>query len=65
MALIALGYRHFSMAATAIGPMKAMVLSLDADAATQGLNAMLAAPDERESLREPLQELADRLAVRL
>ena len=65
MALIALGYRHFSMAATAIGPMKAMVLSLDADAATRELNAMLAAPEERESLREPLQELADRLAVRL
>ncbi|MGD1036529.1 MAG: phosphoenolpyruvate--protein phosphotransferase [Roseiarcus sp.] len=65
MALIALGYRHFSMTATAIGPMKAMVLSLNADAATQGLNAMLAAPDHRESLREPLQGLADRLAVRL
>ena len=65
MALIALGYRHFSMAATAIGPMKAMVLSLDAGAATQALAAMLAAPDHRESLREPLQELADRLAVRL
>ena len=65
MALIALGYRHFSMAATAIGPMKAMVLSLDAGAAARGLEAMLAAPDERESLREPLQGLADRLAVRL
>ena len=65
MALIALGYRHFSMAATAIGPMKAMVLSLDAGAATQALAAMLAAPDHRDSLREPLQELADRLAVRL
>jgi len=65
MALIALGYRHFSMAATAIGPMKAMVLSLDADAATRELDALLAAPDERESLRGPLQELADRLAVRL
>jgi phosphotransferase system enzyme I (PtsP) len=65
MALIALGYRHFSMAATAIGPMKAMVLSLDAQAATRGLNAMMATPDHRESLREPLQALADRLAVRL
>ena len=30
MALIALGYRDFSMSATAIGPIKAMVLSLDA-----------------------------------
>ncbi len=65
MALIALGYRHLSMAATAIGPVKAMVLSLNADAATQGLNAMLATPDHRDSLREPLQDLAGRLAVRL
>ena len=65
MALIGLGYRHFSMAATAIGPVKAMVLSLHAGAATQGLNAMLATPDHRESLRGPLQDLAGRLAVRL
>jgi phosphotransferase system enzyme I (PtsP) len=65
MALIGLGYRHFSMAATAIGPVKAMVLSLHAGATTQGLNAMLATPDHRESLRGPLQDLAGRLAVRL
>jgi len=65
MALIALGYRHFSMVATAIGPVKAMVLSLDADAATRGVNAILAETDHRQSLREPLQGLADRLAVRL
>jgi phosphotransferase system enzyme I (PtsP) len=65
MALIGLGYRHFSMAATAIGPMKAMVLSLNAGAATQGLNAMMATPDHKESLRRPLQDLAGRLAVRL
>jgi phosphotransferase system, enzyme I, PtsP len=65
MALIALGYRHFSMAATAIGPVKAMVLSLDAGAASGELDAMLAARDKRDSLREPLQGLADRLGVRM
>jgi phosphotransferase system enzyme I (PtsP) len=65
MALIGLGYRHISMAATAIGPVKAMVLSLDAEAATRELNAMLASPDHRDSLRAPLQDLAGRLAVRL
>ncbi|MFZ1965467.1 MAG: phosphoenolpyruvate--protein phosphotransferase [Roseiarcus sp.] len=65
MALIGLGYRHISMAATAIGPVKAMVLSLDAEAATRELNAMLATPDHRDSLRAPLQDLAGRLAVRL
>ena len=65
MALIGLGYRHISMAATAIGPVKAMVLSLDAEAAARELNAMLATPDHRDSLRGPLQDLAGRLAVRL
>jgi len=65
MALIALGYRHFSMAATAIGPMKAMVLSLDAGAAAREVEAMLSPCEETESLRERLVELADRLAVRL
>ncbi|HEY1943642.1 MAG TPA: phosphoenolpyruvate--protein phosphotransferase [Roseiarcus sp.] len=65
MALIALGYRHFSMAATAIGPMKAMVLSLDAGAAEEEVNAMLAAHAHQASLREPLLALAERLGVRL
>ncbi len=65
MALIALGYRHFSMAATAIGPMKAMVLSLDAGAAAREVDAMLAAHAHQASLREPLLALAERLGVRL
>jgi phosphotransferase system enzyme I (PtsP) len=65
MALIALGFRHFSMAATSIGPMKAMILSLDVEAVTRGVNAILAAPDHKDSLREPLQDLAERLAIRL
>jgi phosphotransferase system enzyme I (PtsP) len=65
MALIALGYRHFSMAATAIGPMKAMILSLEVDAVTRDVAAMLAETDRRDSLREPLQALVERLAVRL
>jgi phosphotransferase system enzyme I (PtsP) len=65
MALIALGYRHFSMAATAIGPMKAMVLSLDAAAAAEEVDALLESRVERDSLRKPLQALADRLGVRL
>ncbi len=41
MALIALGFRNFSMAATAIGPVKAMVVSLDAGAAARELQALL------------------------
>ena len=44
MTLIALGFRNFSMAATAIGPVKAMVLSLDAGAAASELKTLLADP---------------------
>ena len=42
MALIAIGYRELSMSATAIGPVKAMVLSLDAGEAEREVEAMLA-----------------------
>jgi len=65
MTLIALGFRNFSMAATAIGPIKAMVLSLDAGAAQRELDAMLGAFDHHGSLRPSLQALAERLDVRL
>lgn len=41
MALIALGYRSLSMAASAIGPVKAMILSLDASAATKRMTELL------------------------
>ena len=65
MALIALGYRHLSMSAAAIGRLKAMVLSLEADAARREIEAMLAVGGDQASLREPLKALAERLAVRL
>ena len=65
MALIALGYRDLSMSATAIGPLKAMVLSLDAGAVRKELDAMLVSSGDQASLREPLRALAQRLAVRL
>jgi phosphotransferase system enzyme I (PtsP) len=65
MTLIALGYRGLSMSATAIGPVKAMVLSLDAAAAQEGARELLARGGEAASLREPLTALAERLGVRL
>src|ERR1700733_131130 len=65
MALIALGYRHLSMSAAAIGRLKAMVLSLEAYAASREIQAMLAVGGDQPSLREPLEALAKRLAVRL
>ena len=54
MALIALGYRDLSMSAAAIGRLKAMVLSLEACAASREIQAMLADGGDQASLREPL-----------
>jgi len=65
MALIGLGFRNLSMSATAIGPLKAMVLSLNVGAVKQELDAMLVSGGEEASLREPLRALAERLSVRL
>jgi phosphotransferase system enzyme I (PtsP) len=65
MALIALGYRGLSMAATSIGPIKAMILSLDATAIAQETAALLARNGDAASLREPLGALAERMGVRL
>jgi phosphotransferase system enzyme I (PtsP) len=65
MTLIAIGYRHLSMAATSVGPIKAMAMSLDVGALTSEIGAMLDAAPEAESLREPLRALAERHAVRL
>ncbi|HLJ69956.1 MAG TPA: phosphoenolpyruvate--protein phosphotransferase [Roseiarcus sp.] len=65
MTLIAIGYRGLSMSAASIGPVKAMVLSLDAAAATEATAELLARSGEAASLREPLTALAERLGVRL
>jgi phosphotransferase system, enzyme I, PtsP len=65
MALIGLGYRNLSMAATSIGPVKAMALSLDVGELKRELDALLAGADHSDTLREPLKALAERLSVRL
>ena len=63
MALIGLGYRGLSMAPSAIGPVKAMLLALDCGAVTRFLADLLASTDGRESLRGPLEDFAARHAV--
>ncbi len=65
MALIGLGFRNLSMSAASIGPVKAMVLSLEAGEVRRELDVMLDKRAHEASLRGPLQELADRLGVRL
>ena len=56
MALIALGFRTLSMAATAIGPVKTMIRSLDAAAVAGYLDEIAGRPDH--SLRPKLEAYA-------
>jgi phosphotransferase system, enzyme I, PtsP len=59
MALIGLGFRSVSMAATAVGPVKAMLLALDAGKLAEELNAAL---DDTRS-QEPIRKLLMRFAT--
>ncbi|CAD7034482.1 phosphoenolpyruvate--protein phosphotransferase [Pseudorhizobium endolithicum] len=59
MALIGLGFRSVSMAPTSIGPVKAMLLSLDAGRLMETLNAAL--DDTRTG--EPVRDLLIRFAA--
>ena len=63
MALIALGFRTLSMAATAIGPVKTMIRSLDAAAVAGYLDEIGGRPDH--SLRPKLEAYARDHAVAL
>jgi phosphotransferase system enzyme I (PtsP) len=59
LALIALGYRSLSLSATAHGPVKAMVLDLDAKKAADMMTPLLDAPSGSVSIREKLKEFAE------
>lgn len=65
LALIALGYRSFSMSAASVGPVKAMLRALDAGKARQRLDAWLASSDGAESLRPLIAALAAEMKVPL
>jgi len=56
MTVIGLGFRSISMAPASVGPIKAMVLSLDAGKLGQRLDALLAG--DETSLREDLKRFA-------
>ncbi len=58
MALIGLGFRSISMSPTAIGPVKAMLLGLDAASLAEELNAALDDHNSLESAREVLLRFA-------
>lgn len=64
MALIGLGYRSISMAPAAIGPVKSMVLSLDAQRITEFL-AIRLADGHSGSLRDDLRRFAEADSVEI
>jgi phosphotransferase system enzyme I (PtsP) len=59
LALIALGYRSLSLSATALGPVKAMILDLDASKAEAMMTPLLDAPAGSVSIRKKLTEFAE------
>jgi phosphotransferase system enzyme I (PtsP) len=59
LALIALGYRSLSMSATGHGPVKALILDLDAQKAEALMDGLLAAPAGSVSIRQKLTEFAE------
>ena len=63
MALIGLGFRSLSMAPASVGPVKAMVLSLDAANLNRHLDELL--KDRKTSLREDLKRFAAETGVQI
>ena len=59
LALIAIGYRGLSMSPASIGPVKAMILSLDAAAAERFVGDLLSLNDGASSLRDKLRAYAE------
>jgi phosphotransferase system enzyme I (PtsP) len=59
LTLIALGYRSLSLSATAHGPVKALILDLDAKKAEAMITPLLDAPACSVSIRKKLIEFAE------
>jgi phosphotransferase system enzyme I (PtsP) len=59
LALIAIGYRSLSVSATALGPVKAMILELDARKAEAMMAPLLDSPGGGASIRQKLTEFAE------
>jgi phosphotransferase system enzyme I (PtsP) len=58
LALIALGYRSLSLAPSAVGPVKAMLLDLDTRRATEFMTPLLAQTNSGVSVRRRLEQFA-------
>jgi phosphotransferase system enzyme I (PtsP) len=65
MTLIGLGYRNLSMSAASVGPVKAMIMALEAERVTELLDEGLSNPGDAESLRHVLTDFAERHGIPL
>jgi phosphotransferase system enzyme I (PtsP) len=65
MALIGLGFRSLSMSAASIGPIKAMLLALEAEPLTDLLDTALELPCDGRALRQTLTDFAERHGIPL
>jgi phosphotransferase system enzyme I (PtsP) len=65
LALIAIGYRNLSMSPASIGPVKAMLLSLDASEAQAFVAEKLASTTGADSIRDDLRSFAEAKGVPL
>jgi phosphotransferase system enzyme I (PtsP) len=63
LALAAIGYRTLSVSATAIGPVKAMLLGVDLAAAAKLVEPMLTEKTNAPTVRERLQRFAEESGV--
>jgi phosphotransferase system enzyme I (PtsP) len=58
LALIAIGYRSMSLSASSVGPVKAMLLDLDAAKATALVRPLLDGVNPKEKVRDKLESFA-------
>jgi phosphotransferase system enzyme I (PtsP) len=65
LALIAIGYRSLSLSASAVGPVKAMVLDLDAAGATAAIQPLLDGSGGKGTVRQKLEAFAASAGLQL
>jgi phosphotransferase system enzyme I (PtsP) len=65
LALVALGFRSLSVTASAVGPVKALLLDLDATKARSALLPLLEGPSKGASLRKKIEAFAEAEGLQL
>ncbi|MGH6763918.1 MAG: phosphoenolpyruvate--protein phosphotransferase [Phyllobacterium sp.] len=65
MALIGIGFRSISMSAASVGPVKTMLVALEAARLREEMDVLMQDRASFQSLREPLQAFAERTGVPL